>query len=115
LAQARSAATDRNSSGAARSIVGPGQADFTFEEWATPQQATMACGVLVWLAEGTVEADEIFALTNKLRQASIAHPRRFVRELTAASTFNTGLRRPSVNLTALQAAGASAWRVVAIS
>ena len=52
----------------------------------------MASGVLVSLAEGVVDAEEMFALIKKLRQASIAHPRRFVRELTAASTFNTGLR-----------------------
>lgn len=51
----------------------------------------MSAGVLVSLAEGVVDADEMFALIKKLREASIAHPRRFVRELTAASTFNTGL------------------------
>jgi hypothetical protein len=71
---------------------GPGQADFTAGEWATLQQAMMASGVLVSLAEGTVDADEIFALVKKLREVSITHPRRFVRELAAASTFTTGLR-----------------------
>jgi uncharacterized membrane protein len=71
---------------------GAGQADFSAEEWAVLQQAMMASGVLVSLAEGVVDAEEIFALIKTMREASIAHPRRFVRELTAASTFNTGLR-----------------------
>jgi len=51
----------------------------------------MAAGVLVSLAEGTGDTDEIFALIRKLRQASISHPRRFGCELTAASAFSTGL------------------------
>jgi uncharacterized membrane protein len=75
-----------------RAQDGPGQADFTTGEWAILQQAMMAAGVLVSLAEGTVDADEIFALIRKLRQASISHPRQFIRALTAASAFSTGLR-----------------------
>lgn len=43
------------------------------------------------LAGGTGDTDGIFALITKLRQASISHPRRFIRELTAASAFSTGL------------------------
>jgi uncharacterized membrane protein len=70
---------------------GPGEADFTPGDWSTLQQAMMASGVLVALAEGTVDAEEIFALVKTLREASISHPRRFIRELAAASTFNTGL------------------------
>jgi uncharacterized membrane protein len=69
-----------------------GQADFIPDEWSILQQAMMASGVLVSLAEGVVDADEIFALIKKLREASFGHPRRLVRELTAASSFNTGLR-----------------------
>jgi uncharacterized membrane protein len=75
-----------------RAQDGPGQADFTADEWAALQQAMMASGVLVSLAEGVVDADEIFALIRALREASITHPRRFIRELTAASTFDTGLQ-----------------------
>ena len=75
-----------------RAHDGPGQADFTADEWAIMEQAMMAAGVLVSLAEGGVDADEIFALVKKLREASIAHPRRFIRELAAASAFSTGLR-----------------------
>jgi uncharacterized membrane protein len=71
---------------------GPGEADFTADEWATLQQAVMASGVLVSLAEGVVDADEMHALIRKLRQASTTHPNRLIRELAATSTFTTGLR-----------------------
>jgi uncharacterized membrane protein len=75
-----------------RSPEDAGLADFTPDEWSILQQAMMASGVLVSLAEGVVDADEMFALIKKLREASVAHPRRFVRELTGGSSFNTGLR-----------------------
>jgi hypothetical protein len=71
---------------------GPGEADFAPGEWDILQQAMMASGVLVALAESTVDTEEIFALVKTLREASIIHPRRFIRELTAASSFSTGLR-----------------------
>jgi hypothetical protein len=71
---------------------GPGEADFGPGDWDILQQALMASGVLVALAEGAVDTEEIFALVKTLREASITHPRRFIRELTAASTFSTGLR-----------------------
>jgi uncharacterized membrane protein len=71
---------------------GPHEEDFTPDEWATLQQSLMASGVLVALAEGVVDAEEMFMLIKKLREASVGHPRRFIRELTAASSFNTGLR-----------------------
>ncbi|MEV8516509.1 DUF1003 domain-containing protein [Dactylosporangium sp. NPDC051484] len=70
----------------------PGEADFTADEWAILQQAMMASGVLVSIAEGVMDPEEIFALIKVLREASITHPNRFIRELTAASTFTTGLR-----------------------
>ncbi len=70
---------------------GAGQADFTAGEWAILQEAMMAAGILVSLAEGSVDAEEILALVRKLREASIAHPRRLIREL-AASALITGLR-----------------------
>jgi hypothetical protein len=41
----------------------------------------MAAGVLVSLAEGTGDADQMFALIKKLRDTSITHPRRSTREL----------------------------------
>jgi len=68
-----------------------GEADFTRAQWATLQQAMMASGVLVSIAEGVVDAEEIFALVKALRETSLTHPRPFIRELTAASTFNLGL------------------------
>jgi uncharacterized membrane protein len=71
---------------------GSGQADFTAAEWAILQQAMMAAGLLVSLAEDTGDADEMFALIKKLRDSSITHPQRFIRELAAASTFSTGWR-----------------------
>jgi uncharacterized membrane protein len=71
---------------------GPGEADFDAVEWENLQQAMMASGVLVALAEGAVAAGEIFALARKLRETSITHPRRFIRELAVASAFNTGLQ-----------------------
>ncbi|GAA2388879.1 DUF1003 domain-containing protein [Dactylosporangium salmoneum] len=69
----------------------PGEADFTGDEWAILQQSMMASGVLVSLAEGVMDPEEIFALIKVLREASISHPNRFIRELAAASTFTTGL------------------------
>jgi hypothetical protein len=71
---------------------GAGEADFTSDEWAVLQQALMSSGVLVALAEGVVDAEEMFVLIKKLREASVGHPTRLVRELTATSSFNTGLR-----------------------
>jgi uncharacterized membrane protein len=71
---------------------GPGEADFDSREWEILQQAMMASGVLVALATGTVAAGEIIALVRKLRETSITHPQRFIRELAAASAFDTGLQ-----------------------
>jgi uncharacterized membrane protein len=71
---------------------GPVEADFDPADWATLQRALMAAGVLVALAEGVVDAEEMFALIKKIREVSITHPRRFIRELAAASAFDTGLR-----------------------
>ncbi|MEV7024288.1 DUF1003 domain-containing protein [Kitasatospora sp. NPDC093558] len=70
---------------------GAGESDFTPEDWATLGQSLMASGVLVALAEGVADAEEIIALVKLLREAGVTHPRRFVRELAASSTFDTGL------------------------
>ncbi|HZX08655.1 DUF1003 domain-containing protein [Kribbella sp.] len=75
-----------------RRLDGAGVDDFTADEWANFDRAMMAAGVLVALAVGTVDSEEMFELVKKLREASIGHPRRFIREVTAASTFETGLR-----------------------
>ncbi|MBV6700187.1 DUF1003 domain-containing protein [Kitasatospora aureofaciens] len=71
---------------------GVGELDFTPEDWATLGRALMASGVLVSLAEGVADAEEIIAMVKLLREAGISHPRRFIRELAAASTFETGLQ-----------------------
>ncbi|MFE0459488.1 DUF1003 domain-containing protein [Kitasatospora sp. NPDC058965] len=70
---------------------GPGELDFTPEEWETLGRALMAAGVLVALAEGIADPEEISALVQLLRETGISGQRRFLRELAAASTFETGL------------------------
>lgn len=71
---------------------GAGEPDFTPEDWATLRQALTVSGMLVALAEGEVDADEIVAMVQLLREASVSHPRRLVRELAAAADFGSGLR-----------------------
>jgi hypothetical protein len=58
-----------------------GRRDFTTDEWATMQRAMMASGVLVSLAEGVADADEIYGLTKELRSARFAHRSQLIREL----------------------------------
>lgn len=70
---------------------GPQETDFTAGDWDTLQQALMATGVLVGLAEGEFEAEEKSALIKTLREASVTHPSQFIRELAAASTFTMGI------------------------
>jgi uncharacterized membrane protein len=71
--------------------AGVGEAHFTAAEWATLQQALMASGILVSVAEGVMDAEEVFALIKAIREASISHPSVFIRQLAAACTFDTGL------------------------
>jgi hypothetical protein len=75
-----------------RARDGAGEADFTAEEREVLQRAMMSAGMLAALAVGGVDSDEMFALIKTLREASVTHPRRLIRELTAACTFETGLR-----------------------
>ncbi|MFJ9844062.1 DUF1003 domain-containing protein [Kitasatospora sp. NPDC101155] len=75
-----------------RVVDGVGELDFTPEDWATLGRALMASGVLVALAEGVADPEEIIAIVKLLRGASGTHQRRLIRELAAASTFDTGLR-----------------------
>ncbi|MGW4524012.1 DUF1003 domain-containing protein [Amycolatopsis sp. NPDC004378] len=75
-----------------RARDGAGEEDFTAEDWAVVQRAMMASGILVALAVDSVDADEMFALVKVLREASVAHPRRFIRDVTATTAFDTGLR-----------------------
>ncbi|MGC0317949.1 DUF1003 domain-containing protein [Kitasatospora acidiphila] len=71
---------------------GVGELDFTPEDWGTLGTSLMAAGVLVALAEGVADPEELSALVKLLREASVSHPRRFIRELAGSSTFETGLR-----------------------
>ncbi|WP_036495510.1 DUF1003 domain-containing protein [Nocardia sp. BMG111209] len=68
------------------------EADFTTEQWATLHRALMAAGIVVALGEDGADYAEITALINTVRQVSLTHPSRFLRELTATSVFDTTLR-----------------------
>jgi hypothetical protein len=70
---------------------GMGESDFATSDWETLQRAMMASGVLVALAEGAADPEELHALVAKLREASVTHPDRLIRELAGTSTFTTGL------------------------
>jgi uncharacterized membrane protein len=70
---------------------GPREADFQPEEWKTLQEAMMASGLLVALAEGGVAARETRAQVRKLRETSVTHPQRFIRELAGVSALDTDL------------------------
>jgi uncharacterized membrane protein len=70
----------------------PGESDFSEAEWAVLHRALMAAGVLVALAEGGADPEELYALIRKVREAGISHPSRVIRELAASSAFDTGLR-----------------------
>lgn len=65
---------------------GAGELDFTPEDWGTLGTSLMAAGVLVALAEGVADPEELSALVKLLREASVSHPRRFIRELAGSST-----------------------------
>lgn len=69
-----------------------GQADFTPDEWMILQRAMMAAGVIVSLAEGAVDDDEMFALMQELRGARHEDPNQLIRELARMPTFATGLK-----------------------
>ena len=69
-----------------------GQADFTPDEWMIVQRAMMAAGVIVSLAEGAVDNDEMFALMQEIRGARHEDPNQLIRELARIPTFATGLK-----------------------
>lgn len=66
--------------------------DFTEAEWSTMRRAIVAAGVLVSIAEGVVDPDEILALTDRLGRASRAHGSLLVRQLAQMPRLSTGLR-----------------------
>jgi uncharacterized membrane protein len=71
---------------------GAGESHFSTEEWDLLRRSLISAGVLVALAESDAASEEINALVQTVRRASIAHPSRLVRELAASSAFDTGLR-----------------------
>ncbi|MQY30719.1 DUF1003 domain-containing protein [Nocardia aurantia] len=75
-----------------RDYDGLTEADFTAEQWSTLHRALMAAGIVVALGEDGADYAEITALITIVRQVSLTHPSRFLRELTATSVFDTTLR-----------------------
>jgi hypothetical protein len=69
-----------------------GQRDFTPDEWMILQRAMMAAGVIVSLAEGEVDNDEMFAMMQELRGARLGDPNQLVRDLAGIPSFATGLQ-----------------------
>jgi hypothetical protein len=65
-----------------------GRRDFASDEWATMQRAMMASGVLVSLADGAVDPDELHALSMELRGARFAHRSQLVHELAEVPVLN---------------------------
>jgi uncharacterized membrane protein len=76
---------------------GPGETDFDPSEWETLQRAALASGALAAHAVGVIAAGESFALVGKLKETSITHPQRFIRELAAATAFGIGPRTGASN------------------
>ncbi len=59
------------------------------------QRAMMASGVLVSLADGVIDREEMHALTMELRSARFAHRSQLVHELADVPTLNTESRLPA--------------------
>jgi hypothetical protein len=79
-----------------------GRRDFASDEWATMQRAMMASGMLVSLADGTVDQDELHNLTMELRSARFAHRSQLVHELADVPTLNTESRPPATYASLLE-------------
>ncbi len=73
-----------------------GRRDFSADEWATMQRAMMASGLLVSVADGTIDQDELHVLTMELRSARFAHRSQLVHELSDVPTLNTDSRPHTV-------------------
>jgi uncharacterized membrane protein len=91
---------------------GPRESDFEAGEWETLQEAMKAAGLLVALAEGGVAARESLAQVRKLRETSVTHPQRFIRELATASALDADELPPATRYAdyegrALRAIGAA--------
>jgi len=65
------------------------------DEWATLQRALIASGMLVSLADGVVDPEELHALNMELRGARFAHRSQLVHELTDVPTLRTDQKSPA--------------------
>jgi len=72
-----------------------GQPDFADDEWATMQRALTASAMLVSLADGRVDREELHALTMDLRSARFAHRSQLVQELADMPTLNPEPKAPA--------------------
>lgn len=72
-----------------------GKRDFAYDEWATMQRGMMAGAMLVSLADGTIDREEIHALTMDLRGARFAHRSQLVHELADLPALDTGPKAPA--------------------
>jgi hypothetical protein len=90
-----------------------GRQDFASDEWATMQRAMMASGMLVSLADGAVDQDELHALTMELRGARFAHRSQLVHELADVPNLNTESRPQASTYDTQREAGLEAIRSAA--
>jgi len=86
-----------------------GRRDFTPDEWATMQRAMMASGLLVSLADGAVDSDELFVLTKELRSARFAHRSQLVHELADMPRLNPEVQ-PNATFASYREPGLAAIR-----
>jgi hypothetical protein len=72
-----------------------GRRDFAHDEWATMQRAMLAGAMLVSLADGSVDREELHALTMDLRDARFSHRSQLVHELADVPPLKTEPRTPA--------------------
>jgi len=71
-----------------------GKRDFASDEWAVMQRAMMAGAMVVSLADGSIDREEIHALTMDLRSARFAHRSQLVHELADMPALNVEPKAP---------------------
>ena len=72
-----------------------GKRDFASDEWAVMQRAMMAGAMVVSLADGSIDREEIHALTMDLRSARFAHRSQLVHELADIPALNVEPKAPA--------------------
>jgi hypothetical protein len=71
-----------------------GRRDFAADEWGMLQRAMVAAGVIVSLADGTADPEEMHELTMQLRGARFAHRSQLVHEVADMPALNSGSPAP---------------------